>query len=325
MSRRFSAINNINNNINVVVDPTTQPMYVVHEVEVENADMYGKAECGNFLVDDEEAARLALSRALGQPEPVLYDDPTNDDVSTPMELTNTDIEALDYYYKVKHLKNNHPLTKKWAHIKYMRDIWLSQAIEETEWVYLPVDAWDHMISLRLAVLEIAGKEPTDEQWEKAMEIRSKRMKGVVNTYVCKKTGMIKNDWRGVQGPTRLSRCNDRVNAAWNHWTYWKDQGQKFWDGEDGYKFDILRAQVTEAWKMVERCGADHKRSLYWKLRRDADVNLNNIYGIIDDDCDNPVATKRDPKEELSLNEDSEGLEWDGQNATISNEDYANIW
>lgn len=190
MSRRFSAINCINNNINVVVDPTTQPMYVVHEVEVENADMYGKAECGNFLVDDEEAARLALSRALGQPEPVLYEDD-----ESPATYEDYDLEAhldalvtLDHRMKkgleiINSLKaTTQPLYDEYAAAKTL---------------------FEH--AKHVMYVEHADKDKPESWWNRFNQLKADR------------------DTKWNKFDTAKARINARLPKLWDHYFFLKGQ------------------------------------------------------------------------------------------------------
>lgn len=301
MYRRFSAINNINNNIDLVVDPTSQPLYTTKMVEVEDVDRYGVAECGSFTIDEEEAAELFLSRYCGQPEPELYPDDEREELKARNEITDEQINALDLYYELKWARDKHPLTKKWEHIRYLRNTWRSQAIEDGETVWLPVDRYDRKVSERLNILGARGEEPTDEQWVKAMSKRSALLELCARSYQCKHTGEMKYDYRGYQGQTRLTRLNDKVSKSWNRYFYWKKVCQNFWSSDEGQELNEIRAQVTEAWNRVEALGADRMRSQYWAIRRST-IDLNSIWGQVSE------RDPRDPKKEIDLNEENEGFD-----------------
>ena len=256
--------------------------------------------------DDEENIRLLLSRAAGM-ECELYPDDVEDELSDKVDVQDEDIAILDNYYNIKHMRDNHPLQKKWINMKYLREMWKSQAIEETETVWLPLLQYDELLNMRLAILAAKGQEPTDEQWDAAFISRSKIHSQCANTYVCKNTGNIKEDFRGYQGPTRLTRSNARVSRAWNMWKACKARCQAFWASEEGKELTRIREAVNNAWRLVELTGVKYKRSQYWNLRRDANIDLNSIWGIIEDACDNPLARIRDPKQEMVDNELNEGL------------------
>lgn len=301
MYRRFSAISAINNNIDLVVDPTSQPLYTIEEVDVGDVDKYGMAECGRFTISEEEAAELFLSRYCGQPEPELYPDDEREELKARNEITDEQINALDLYYELKWARDKHPLIKKWEHMKYLRNAWRSQAIEDGETVWLPVIQYDELLSKRLSILDARGKEPTDEQWVKAMSRRSALLKLCALTYECKRTGELKYDYRGYQGQTRLTKLKDKVSKSWDKYHYWKKVCQDFWSSEEGQELNDIHDQVTRAWDDVVETGADRMRSVYWGIRRSM-IDLNSIWGQTNE------RDPRNPKEELELNEENEGLD-----------------
>lgn len=244
-----------------------------------------------------ENVKLALSREAGQPEHELYRHDESPELSNRTDLSYEDIAILDAYYSIKRRRDAHPAQKIWTDLKAMRQRALDKAISLTEWVMLPLTAYDAKLDTRLAVLEARGEEPTEEQWNQAMAIRKRIANQCERYYEDRRTGEMKVDYRGYQGHTRRVQFNTELYAAWQEFYRCKELCANFWTYDEGIDLNTLNECVKLAWEQVVDANLADKRGKYFYLRH-TEFNLWDVHGEVDVSCDQPTVKDEDRKGDI---------------------------
>lgn len=185
----MSALNQINSSnsfaINNWASKLVDPMYIQDVVDVDDTMVDNKTsnECGYFWVEDEEAARLVIERALGMEEHVLYDD----EVSPRTNSVDTDILAQVIELQVRMEKGMEMINEMTTTRDVLR--------EEYYGLKTRIEKGFNII-----------KEEQDYS-------KKKMYRQFMTKLVDQKNSI----------GSQLGAVNDRLSTLWNHWKNLKDQ------------------------------------------------------------------------------------------------------
>lgn len=243
----------------------------------------------------EQASRDTYWGKVADTEELKAQTTGDDDKPNPIwdkeELTDEEITLMEYYVQYTKWLENHPLTHKWNQLKAARAQAWSIFLEEVDTNWLRVTRYEEKLNTRLYLMELEGKTPTPESWDKAMSHLSKLKDDVVKFYE-NKDGILCVDYRGYQGPTWTSRRNHITFPLFQAAQSATKAAAQFWETKEGKELTKLKEERAATWWLIEKTGLNTRfRELNQLVN--SELNLNFTWGEVSEDADNPTLKQAD--------------------------------
>lgn len=164
---------------------------------------------------------------------------------------NEAISLFDKYFELGNQINEACYKFGWSELAAARDMAWSVFNEEMEYNWLSLDLFDDKIEKRMTQLSSKGEEPSEDGWQRYLEMRQQRLRRV-------------KDIQHARYPS-TRKLFDRARQL-------TKQCRDFWQTENGKEINQLRTERQELYKTLTiKCDEyshwDFVRD-YWKLRQE---------------------------------------------------------